>query len=374
MHTPHSKSIRPGFTLIELLVVISIIVLLISLAVVGLVHVRSTAKQIISQQTVQSLGMSIKEFRSSNGFLPPLIRDGDYMDVGGNGSRPIAFKGKSKGPVYVFRPQGLTREIGLPVAYSEGAELEFFRRPYGSTGAAGGGLPRPSMKGNNSWRDPRYSKYSLAYYMGGVLPAFVDGYDGPDMAAPERSGRFTGLLTGSVGQPREALIELTGRMLKTQSQYYDPIEYREQGATASRPDGKEEFNTVLVDENGKAFRYYRWEPQATVRRPVDYNIPAVLIDPLRWLDLHDQGYNLVDGQDNEDVDVTATDQYPGGRPELRGATYAIVGAGPDGLFGTEEIADIADAFGVAVPGAGDTVRRAELRRRAWEDNVAEVGR
>src|SRR5204863_1758069 len=156
--------------------------------------------------------------------------------------------------------------------------------------------------------DLRFSVYSLPYYMLGVLDMKrdtadpnsmpVDGFAGPGFRTVKGDGTFnTG---GRVFQP-----------------FFDVSRGSASVYAVDGTLGKVE----LRDRNGVAFRYYRWErgraqasqqgPAGTVVDLADLNVPMFLGDPAQ----------------NE---------------QLKKARWAIVGAGPNGLFGNEE----------QLPGAG----------------------
>lgn len=172
----------------------------------------------------------------------------------------------------------------------------------------------------------RFSTKSLGYYLLGVLGAGVDGVDGPGMLGVQRDGSFELPVAGRSGRRFEPLFD-TAR-----------------GGAGVSGDPENPFTTELRDRNGVAYRYYRWSPDASVTGDDiadELNVPELVGDP------------------------TAD-------AEVRGASYAIVAAGSDRVFGdivTEGRDAILSATG-ASSGAGD----AELERLAREDNVVGVGR
>jgi prepilin-type N-terminal cleavage/methylation domain-containing protein len=145
--------------------------------------------------------------------------------------------------------------------------------------------------------DQRFSIYTLPYYLIGVIddprdPAnpnsgAIDGVPGPGFRTPRRDGTFSD--SGRIYQPFFAVGS------GSTSLYTD---------TATGGPGRVE----LRDANGIAFRYYRWEPK---RNPLPSdNVRERLRIP------------YIVGEPETD-------------PSLRIARYAIVGAGPDRLFGNE---------------------------------------
>jgi hypothetical protein len=221
--------------------------------------------------------------------------------------------------------------------------------------------------------DERYSKFSLAYYVVGALGADVDGtaIDGPGFNEPRRNGVFNRRGGSDYGSFFDA-----GRTSATslEGDYLDFVEYRESDRGLSAParnnDGAIRAATsrdhvAIVDRNGRAYRYYRWEPgdpnagrgEAEIATVLDLNIPSVLLNPVLLAQAYAQ-------EPSGEVTVDPTE----GRTELRSARWAIVGAGSDGAFGTEDIDDLREILG-----GDDNTSELELRRAAREDNLVEVG-
>ncbi len=169
--------------------------------------------------------------------------------------------------------------------------------------------------------DMRFSVYSLAYYVMGGLDGAIDGVEGEGFRKPRANGTFERV----GGTASEALFRPTGD---------GGLRYLDSDLTTGR--------VVLLDRHGNPYRYYRWvngDEDAEITGIEDINVPAVVGDPTQ-------------------------------NPELRDATFAIVSAGRDGLFGdaaTEGLPALQNAYG-----AGLSVD--ELQRKARQDNVVEVGR
>jgi type II secretory pathway pseudopilin PulG len=179
--------------------------------------------------------------------------------------------------------------------------------------------------------DVRFSVYALAYYVVGALDANVDGKAGPGFTLPSRDGVFA-------------------RRGATYGPYFDTGRNARAVFAADPENGRIE----LRDAYNTAYRYYRWLPDAGAPNsasPVNnfLNVPVLVGDPET-------------------------------QPEVRGADYAIIGAGPDGLFGDEMNLpaghpQFLDAAAMRLRlGLPDTASAQEIERRAREDNVVEVGR
>lgn len=175
--------------------------------------------------------------------------------------------------------------------------------------------------------EERFSEHSIPYYLVGVLDGEIDGVDGPGFTRPNRDdGSFA-----RRGQRYEALIDL-GR---------DPWRL-----DRTQPDPQ--HNVVLLDRWRTPIRYYRWLPQFDdddlLARPADPDNP---------------------GPDDTAVPFAVGDPTEDSR--LWSMQYAIISAGPSGVFGDEPIGVIRDALRSDDPDD-------KLRKRAREDNIVEVGR
>lgn len=375
--TATSRS-EKAFTLIELLVVIAVVVLLASILLAGLARAVGTGRSTAAQRSIDALVLGVDQFKAEFGFLPPLVHDGEAISAGDPSFRAgVAIAGRFErldGPV-----------VTNPPAYPRGAEYEqlvvwseidaqryfgFIRR---RTGVGQDAVEPPSggvWDIASAWEDRRYSKFALPYYLYGVGGRLLDGVPGPGMSRPLAGGLFEGALLRSVGGSRDRydpVVDADRRSLSLSVGYRGEADYAEHGAVAPPASDIPDSHAAFVDPWGRAIRYYRWEPgrlengQLVIRSTLDLNIPPVLLNP--------EIYAAVENADGSaaarDIDLTAGD------PELRSARYAVVSAGPDGLFGTEPIELIAQRLGRAVPATDQEIVR--LRKEVWEDNLVGLG-
>lgn len=257
VHRPaHRRRIAPpGFSLVELSVVVVVIVILASLATVAVARALSGSRRSAEQFLLSSLKQGVEQFRQDFGFLPPLVNDRDDDGPQFPGTNPI-YQDAS----------GLVRPRVRDAAF-----LRSERRP----------------------DEARYSEYSLAYYLIGVLdapdqhptaPAPIDGVNGPGFTRPEPDGSFSkrGPTYGpyvDAGVRKRLVVEdaVQGRY-KVVDRWYVP------GQNPAWP----------------GIRYYRWLPRTdSAGRVTEYLVPRTVGDP------------------NADA-------------SLRGAAFAIVSLGPDG--------------------------------------------
>lgn len=378
--TRNSPATPTGFTLIELLVVLAVVLVLAGLLLAGLARGVGNARASVGERAVGALVTGVDQFKAEFGFLPPLVHDGQVMAAGGYTPDGLPSVGSQDNwPVVRQNVAGLSvdqlavwSESDTTVNTQHNSYANFIRRRDGS----GADSVRPpsgtTWDTAFAWEDRRYSKFSLPYYLSGIGGRAVDGVEGPGMSRPLFNGQFEGVLlrAARVGTARdryEPVIDTTRRSLRLVTGYQHRADYAEHNATMPAADTVPDSHAAFVDPWGRAFRYYRWEPgrlvggQLVVRSSLDLNIPPVLINPEVYATVRN-----ADGSANaRDIDLT------GGSVELRSARYAVVSAGPNGLFGTESIDRIAQALGQAVPTNETDIIR--LRKQAWEDNIVGLG-
>jgi hypothetical protein len=179
--------------------------------------------------------------------------------------------------------------------------------------------------------DMRFSIYSLPYYVLGVLDETVDGVAGPGMRSVRRDGSF----------------EVAGKIIQP---FYDVS----RKANAVYHINGDAVRIVLRDRNEVAFRLYHWQHNDPVTTLADLNVPIIVGDP-------------------------ATDE------RLRSATWAIVAAGPNGVFGNEDqlLAQYPlhpqqmtiGAMQLKVGVSGDISQQViqdKVRQQALSDNIVEL--
>ncbi len=297
---------RRGFTLFELLVAIGIIFLLMGLLIAAVRAGRKSGAESVDRATVTGLKNAVSQFNQTFKFIPPLVRDNETSRPGTPGTG---------GPLNKPADQAGSRPVVFTI--SDPAQLRFMCG-YDSSGV------------KIAWgqADYRFSEYSLPYYVMGLLPLKVDGLDGPGMRGVKRDGSFES--AGATYQP-----------------FFDVSKVAKSVYTEDEKEGRIE----LRDKYGNSYRYYRWvhgrfdtngKYSERVTTADEMNIPWIF-----W-------------NSNDPTDV------PG---EAKDATYAIVSAGPNGLFGDEALTEIASKLGVS-----DAQGEAKLRALARKDNTVEFGR
>ncbi|MBL4810080.1 MAG: type II secretion system protein [Phycisphaerales bacterium] len=390
MHTRTSHPKRLGkpasdgraFTLLELVVVIAIIVLMITFLASALGRASTSARQTASQRSAEAIAVSVEHFRIQFGFLPPLVHDGEIISTGDSDYNPVQPDG-SPYPDGPTQRHSETYEYSTLIVWSEGTDFNFFRRRDGGANdevdSVGGGV----WDIESAWDDRRYSRYALAYYLAGVLPRSVDGIAGQGMSRPLSNGGFAnvGYPVGSTRERYQPTIDTNRDGIDVRTGYARPIEVAEHNPGAVDLDAlspdmvydlyadeDQDRLVALIDNFGTAYRYYRWEPgrydegrRLVIESTLDLNIPPILLDPLVLVELKNNDANA------KEYDLT------NGNLELRNARFAIVGAGADGLFGTEPVEYLVSQLSRSDP-AGDETEIARLRQKAMDDNVIALGK
>lgn len=326
-----------AFTIIEILTAVLIVGVLIGLLLVGLRAAGLTGQRTQQVATVSALKQGVTHFRDTFGFLPPLVRDMD--PVGGSARSTVR--------------DAATGRWRISVRTGSDADVRFLSHDTGTF----------TVPANNPYYDPRYSVRTLPYYLAGALDQPltdnrpeppIDGVKGPGMYPPNADGTFelpesmlsgSGIARNRTGTTHQPFVD-TGRS--------DPkvVVGAEAGGTIPADASDDPAARVrLLDRKGVAYRYYLW----TTRR--DPNT-GDLINPVpeiirKWYDRPGR---------------TAEEANP---PQLQNARYAIVGAGPDGVFGDEDRAVLAAKLGMADDLTDPAATK--LRRKAIDDNVVEVG-
>jgi hypothetical protein len=326
--------VRRGMTLFEIMFAVLIIFLVMGL-LIGAIRIVSGSAQDVSHRTaVLSLGQGVSQFQTEFGFPPPLVRD-VVTNIGPGNPPTFATTGD---PVETQSGQLVIR------TFSAGQHANFLRhRP----------LNWPPAQGD---ADLRFSIYSIPYYLIGVLDqprvvgatdsAPLDGFQGPGFRKPRSDGQF----------------EVSGRR-------FDPFFSVGSGSTTLLETDAAAGRIELRDRSGIAFRYYRWERGQGNPPSLPASPNAAQLDAYRaWFAVPRM---VGDPLENE---------------SLRNASFAIVGAGPDGLFGDEaalpnehpqrlQWTDMARKLSMTISGNNPSdEEKLRIIARAMEDNIVEVGR
>lgn len=383
---PTLNKMRGAFTLLELMLVITLIILLAGFLFSALGRTTKSARQTASQRSVEAIAAAVEQFRLEFGFLPPLVHDGEIIS-GGNANFQIddRYAGLIDGPI--VERNGIIPNVNYTfstvVVWPVGDELGFFRR---RDGGAADEVELPSggvWDIDSAWDDRRYSRYALAYYLTGAMSRSIDGVAGEGMVRPAANGWFSGVgyPVGSTRDNYQPSVNTNRNGLRVQAGYARPIEAAEHGAVAFNslvpldaddvyglyPAGDVNYMVALVDDFGTAYRYYRWEhgrfdgTRLVTETTLDLNIPPLFLDAEVLVEL--------ENNDSNAAEFDLTD----GNLEIRGARFAIVGAGADRLFGTEPIEYILERLNEPDP-AGDAGDIAKLRKLAMADNVVAFGK
>lgn len=333
-----------AFTIIELIVSIAIIALLLGIAVFGVRTLQKSARGTVAQTMVNQIAAGIDRFEDSVGFLPPLVKDrGDPVPA----VTTLTLVRGARNAVRVYEPD-------VPADVQTLNDLVL-------TG---------NVNNNPFEGEFRYSDASLAFFLVGALDyrytdngqpeVVIDGVKGPGMYKPTRDGEF--------GVPRELVNSNGDRRVGTPLESF--VNIGSGGAKLAYATANEPRSVRLVDAGGVPIRYYRW---------INGNPPANNANgPLQVQSLDDLKVPRMVGRFTVDVANPVLNQTTFPTPldrdirqntALKSATWAVVAAGPNGVFGDEPLQDIAKALGRSY----DVSEEPKLRAEAEQDNIVKVG-
>lgn len=330
---------KRAFTLIEVVIVLTIIIILTSLVFVAVGGVIRTARASIEQQFLRAVGVAVTQFEQQHNFFPPLL---DNRPLAPDGSPALAIEvpsGSAAGRLLLLSEQfrGGASEATLPPVTLMDRYLRY------------------EIEAD----EPRWSNRALSAYLLGGLGRRVNGSNGPGSRPPNADGTFD-----LSGRPVGALLD-AGVLLR-----------RLVGARFDN-DGTDVLVVdpgVINDRWGVPIRYYRWLPTLHVDPAVSGgSVPACVFPfPPTPFDAGSPDAVLANAParagEVRSYNVPPAVGDPAEETSLRNAKYAIVSAGPDGLFGDEPLATLRTRLGLLT-----TVTDREVRRLARRDNVREVG-
>ena len=348
---------RKGFTVIELIISIAVIAVLITLVVIGVQAVKKRAGGLIDASSVDQVFTGVKQFKQEVGFLPPVVKEfaGGGPAVDQMIIRQTAIPWNALFTLEPPEPPNRPARHRISV-YSRGSNAQFFK--------GDDPLYVPPTP-DNFLQDNRFSQLTLAYYVASQLEfgynttltdVPVDGIAGPGMYKPEKGGIF---------DVPESMLKGTPADRKRQGKVYGPYveaagkSVKVETDTATDASGRD---VTVRDRNGVPIRYYYWLPSTIGTDP----------DPDRNMLLPRMVCRLPDDATHQLGDPNVPDQLnPKTNTVLRNATWAVVAAGPDKIFGDEPIEYIAQVLGKTPPNGN--AENQKLRLQAAKDNIVRLG-
>lgn len=360
MKSRTSNTSARGFTLLEMLVSVLLIGIVMALVITGTLAVTKAAKGAAERAMINNVKAGLTQFQQEFGFPVPLVKE---------------MAGNTEPPVGVIPPGGGNWNPPTPpIITGSGSNNNRIAVYMPTVAADAAALRNPTLAPtpNNPLRDNRFSELSLPYYLAGALDVklnstanapTMDGVSGPGMYRPNRDGSFdipldivsgrsnTILGSNRAGAKYGSLIHLS----KAPKLFTEP-----------NPPTTTQGMVRLLDAKGIPIRYYRWlQGQETSPGSGEYqadNIDELNVPPIIARNTANANFQYFKAKPERDLEQNSA---------ARGATWAIVSAGPNGAFGDEPVQLLAVRFGKRAPLAPDEEMR--LRVLAEEDNIVEVG-
>lgn len=351
-----------GFTVIELIISIAVIAVLIGLIFLGVQVVKKQAGKVLDTSTVDQAYTGVKQFKQEVGFLPPVVKE--FSATASPTGFEAALLRQPAGSIdwtaviIAVPPAGSDPARNKVAVYTRGSDANFFKGESSATDYRG---PTPT----NFLRDNRFSQLTLGYYIASQLEfgfnttltdVPLDGITGPGMYKPEKGGFFDVPASMRKSDPVERkrqgktfgpYVEAGGKSVKVETD------------TASDSSGRD---VTVRDRNGIPIRYYYWLPSSQTTDPdADRNTLAPrMVFRLPDDASHALGDPVVPDHLNPKINI-----------KLRNASWAIVAAGPDKVFGDEDIDYIAQTTGKSPPSGNAEIQK--MRLAAAADNIVRLG-
>jgi prepilin-type N-terminal cleavage/methylation domain-containing protein len=327
-----------GFTLVEAVITLTIVSVLVALIFVAIGAAVRTVRSSVERQVLRSVKVAVDQFKDQYGFLPPLID-----------SRPIVPDTTLAEGVEAPTPSEPGRLVLTSEQFRSSRTIEELPPAV---------LHEQYLRYEIEANEPRWSNRTLTAYLFGGLGERVNGSREAGSAPPRADGTFdlTGRRAGPLLDPGPFLRRVVGARFSTVT-----------GELVAEDPG------VLTDRWGNAVRFYRWLPTLHVddaRELVPDNVYPYPAAPVNTASANGAMPN-----DRRRAGEVRSYNVPPGvgdpleEPELRGAGYAVVSAGPDGLFGDEDLAVLRERLGMIDASATER----DVRARARQDNIREVG-
>lgn len=355
---------RRGFTIVEIIFGILIIAIIMGLLIISVRAARRSVISAVAANELREIGKAIETFQNEFGFSVPLVAERRLLNAdnnaGWNTIVTTAAAAPDRNTIRVYNRgdagdleilRGVNSERDATAALPFGENSEQIAANSGATLTAG--------------YDQRFSTLSVPYFLVGALDSPyasgltgvpIDGIQGPGFFSPRAGGSFevpesvrraTAATRKDVGKRYESLVKFDGAFKLV-------VESTNSGGR----------RVELQDRNGAAVRYYLWinefDDAGTWREPRtldEMNIPRMV--------------------GRQSVTVAGESTVPASRDlsantALRGRyMWALVAAGPNGVFGDESDAVIAN--GLNVSSGGTPAERARRRLDAERDNIVVYG-
>jgi type II secretory pathway pseudopilin PulG len=351
-----------AFTIVELLIAILVIGVLIGILLVGIRAARGFTGSVVDESAVEGVAKGVEAFRSEHGFVPPLVEEWIRPGAGAGVNTYNRSLVNWDDAARTRAGNGEVRVLLRSTADGE-EKLREWTNPPTATVAL-------------TW-DNRFSEASLSYYLVGALrwpfaattgDLPVDGIDGPGIFKPTRAGKFEvpGTMRVVARNQRVRAGVVYGPYIDVEGSSLKLVRGVNPATNGDLdPQGRAQ---LVVDRAGVALRYYQWlngrlqNGRYVVEELADLRVPPVIGRAAITV----SGATVTPPPDQNIAENAALRTGP------NVLNWAVVGAGPNRVFGDEDIDVIARQL--SKPLATNDQERATLRNEAAADNAVKIGR
>ncbi|MFN7315791.1 MAG: hypothetical protein ACK5ZG_02415 [Phycisphaerae bacterium] len=364
---------RRGFTIVEIIFGILIIAIIMGLLIISVQAARRSVNAAVAANELREIGKAIETFQNEFGFAVPLVAERRLLtgdNAGGwNAIVTTTVAAPDRNSIRVYN-RGDANDLEVLRGVNS-SSVPTATSPFGSNS--------DQIAANNgntltAGFDQRFSTLSVPYFLVGALESpYAAGVTGVPIDGVPGQGFFPPRAAGSFDVP-ESVRRAAANARKDVGKRFESF-VKVDGAfklvvEATASGGR---RIELQDRNGAAVRYYLWinefNDNGTWREP--RTLPELSVPRLIGRYVDETG-TLSPASSVPGESVVPASRDISKNPALNGRyMWALLAAGPNGVFGDESDAAIARGLGVSASASPQEL----IRRRfdAERDNIVVYG-